>query len=103
MRFKPGESGNLKGRPLGSKNKITNDLRTRISIFLNAEFSTFCTAFRGLTPEKKLKFYTDLLSFSVPKLSNTKLDVEFEALSDEQLDLIIEKLKKTANEQKRQN
>jgi len=103
MRFEKGKSGNPAGRPKGSSNKVTNDLRSRISIFLNEEFDTVKRAFKKLNAEKKLRFYSDLLVYSVPKLSATTLDVSFDQLTDEQLTMIIEELKKTASEQKGKN
>jgi hypothetical protein len=99
MKFEKGQSGNPSGRPKGSKNKATNDLRSRISTFLESEFLSIKKAYASLSAEKKMKFFVDLLSYSVPKLSNTKMDIELENLTDEQLTVIINGLKKDAIEQ----
>ena len=100
MKFQKGMSGNPNGRPIGTPNKVSNELRSRISLFLDTEFSNVRKAFKTLEAEKKLKFYIDLLAYSIPKLSNTKLDFDVENLTEEQLKRIIEELKQSANEQK---
>ena len=99
MKFEKGQSGNPSGRPKGSRNKATNDLRSRISVFLESEFSSIKKAYASLSAEKKLKFFVDLLSYTVPKLSNTKMEVEFENMTNDQLAIVISELKKEAQQQ----
>jgi hypothetical protein len=96
MAFKKGQSGNPNGKPKGAKNKINQDLRDKISLFLNGEFATVTNEFKLLDPKDKLKFYTDLLQYGLPKLQATSLEIDFEQMTDEQLDYIIEQLKTSA-------
>ncbi len=97
MAFEKGKSGNPNGKPKGAKDKINQELRQRISDFLNGEFETVTNDFKKLDPKDKLKFYTDLMQYGIPKLQATTLDIDFEQMSDAQLDYIIEQLKHSAN------
>ena len=96
-RFKKGESGNIGGRPPGAKNKVNEELREAISSFLSLEFEGMKSSFSRLAPKDKLKFFTDLLPYAIPRLQSTSLEMDFERLPDDQLDAIIEALKIEAN------
>jgi Family of unknown function (DUF5681) len=96
MPFKKGKSGNSSGRPRGSKNKVDEDLRASISNFLSGEFDSLRTDFKKMNPKDKMKFFTDLLPYAIPRLQNTSLEMDFERLSDDELDTIIESLKADA-------
>src|SRR6185369_12417961 len=99
-KWKPGQpSPNPNGRPKGSVNRISTELRNSIALFLRHEFPNVKRAFHKLDAEKKIKTYTDLLDFILPKLKSQELDISFDKLTDEQVDLIMENLKKAANEQ----
>lgn len=65
-------SGN-KGRPKGSQNKETKELRERLSQLLDDNYSRFVTAFVELENEKMLRAYIDLLEYCTPKLNRTDL------------------------------
>lgn len=95
MPFEEGQSGNPEGRPKGSKNKINNELRDKITEFLDGNFEKIKEDFSKLEPKDRLRFYTDLLQYGLPKLQAMQLETEFDRLSDEQLELIIERLKKS--------
>ena len=90
MAFKKGESGNPSGRPKGSINKITYELRGLIADFLNKNFDKITLDFDSLQPKERLKYYCELLQFGLPKLQTTILESQFESIPDEQLDDIIE-------------
>ena len=75
-------------------------LRETITAFLENNFKKIEKDFEGLKPRERVKFYCDLLQYGVPKLQATSLDIDFETLTDGQLDYIIEGLKQSSNEQK---
>lgn len=88
--FQPGNPG----KPKGAVNKITGDLRSRITDFLSGEFESIKEDFKKLDPKDKIKFFVDLIQYSVPKLQAVQLESEFDKLTDEQLQQIIDELLK---------
>ena len=98
MKFSKGKSGNPNGRPPGSKNKAGEGLRELISGFLEQRFEQLVNDFELLEPKDRIKVYTDLLQYSVPKLQAVSSSIEFEKMTDEQLDEIINQLLQRENE-----
>ena len=93
MAFSKGTSGNPEGRPLGAKNKVNQQLRETITDFLNNNFVKIVEDFNYLKPKDRVKLYCDLLQYGLPRLQAVQLETDFERLSDEQLERIIEELK----------
>ena len=93
MKFQPGYSGNKNGRPVGSKNKANGQLRQLISDFLEQNFDQVMEDFAALEAKDRVKFYLDLLQYGVPKLQSVSSSINWEDLTDEQLDEIINRLK----------
>lgn len=89
MPFKRGESGNPNGRPKGSLNKTTCELRSLISDFLNSNFDQVTKDFDLLQPKDRLKYYCELLNFGLPRLQTSTIESNYESLPDSQLDQII--------------
>lgn len=94
MPFEKGNSGNPDGRPKGTNNKLSKQLRETINDFLETNFEVVINDFEKLTPKERLKFYCELLQYGLPKLQAVQMGTEFENLSDEQLNFIINELLK---------
>jgi hypothetical protein len=92
MPFEKGISGNINGRPKGSKNKAGEGLRNLISDFLEQKFEQVVNDFEILEPKDRIKVFTDLLQYTVPKLQAVSNSIEFEKMTDEQLDEVINHL-----------
>lgn len=60
-------TNNPNGRPKGTPNKITGELRTRIKDFLDDNFETVTDEFKKLDGEKKIQFYLKLIEYVLPK------------------------------------
>jgi hypothetical protein len=93
MAFEKGQSGNPGGRPKGSGNRVTSKLRETITAFLDEKFEKVKEDFDKLKPGERIRMYIELLQFGVPKLQSVHMETDFDNLTDEQLDRIIEELK----------
>lgn len=95
-KFIKGQTGNPTGRPKGAKNKVSKGLREAMTDFLNSEFVKLEKDFPLLSPRDRMKFFTDLLPYVMPRLQTTSLAIDFEKMTDEQLSEIIVQLKTEA-------
>lgn len=90
--LRKGRTNNPAGRPKGTPNKVTTELRTRINDFLSNNWEGIEKDFRSLPPKERTMLFEKLLQYCVPRLQSTEIDI-METLTDEQIDQIIEKLK----------
>ena len=60
-------TNNPNGRPKGTPNKITADLRVNIQVFLDANFEDMIRAFETLDARDKLNYFVKLLEYAIPK------------------------------------
>ncbi len=98
MGLKKGQTNNSNGRPTGSINKLCKPLRQSITEFLENNFAEVVSEWSKLEGKDKLNFYRDLLKFAVPTLQATEFKTDFEKMTDEQLDKIINELTSKAND-----
>jgi len=96
MGLKKGMTNNSHGRPAGSANKVTRNMRERINSFLKENFDVVTKDFKKLDPKDKLLFYTKLLAFGLPSLKaidhSGLNENKLEALTDEQLNDLINEI-----------
>ena len=79
---------NRRGRTPGTPNKSTNELRLLVQDFIECNFDTLQKSFDKLDDMQKLNFFEKLLKHVLPAPLT-----ELERLSEEQLDVLIQKLK----------
>jgi len=96
-KFKEGQSGNPSGRPKGSENKATGELRQVISDVLKSELTPakLRKLLRGMKDAEKLNFMVRLMDFVLPKLKQQSVDISFDDLSEDVLNSVFEKIFET--------
>jgi len=88
-----GHTNNPKGRKKGVPNKITIDLRQWIKDFIDDNREQIKKDWKGLEPKDRIILFEKLLKYSLPTLQATTVTTDFEKLTDEQLDFIINQLR----------
>ena len=81
------------GRPKGKSNKVTGDLREWVSNFIDNNRAQIQRDWKGLTPKDRIILFEKMLKYVLPTLQTTNLTSDFDKLTEDQLDLIIERLK----------
>jgi hypothetical protein len=88
-----GVTNNPNGRPKGSQNKATADLRQWIGEFIEGQRDQIINDWQSLEPKDRIIMFEKLMRFVLPTLQATTLQTDFDRLPDDQLDYIIEGLK----------
>ena len=86
-----GITNNPNGRPKGKPNRTTTELREMITTLFESKYEDFTNALDELEAKEKVDAYIKIMSFVIPKKTETKFD--FSSLTDIELDNIINKLK----------
>jgi hypothetical protein len=92
--FKPGQSGNLKGRPRGSRHRLSE----RVLADLTADFEDHGAAAIRRTREKDPAAYVRLIASLLPKQTE-KVANQLEDLTDDQLEQLDRLLAATCQEE----
>ena len=90
--MKKGQTNNPSGRPKGTPNKITADLRMKINAIVEKQIDSIEQDLLSLEPMQRLQIVEKLISYCVPKLQAQSFEIDFQNLSEQQLDVIINQL-----------
>ena len=78
--FKEGESGNPSGRPAGSENKVSTEVRDALKRFVESKADELPTWFDELSsPKDKIMAFEKLLQYVIPRQKEVDL-VETDAI-----------------------
>ena len=76
MAFKKGQSGNIKGRKIGTPNKTTTGLREKFTLLLEDNFEKLQTDIDLLEPKDRVKTLLGISKFVIPVLKSTELTTD---------------------------
>lgn len=80
MKYKKGESGNLQGRPKGSPNKTTAEIKQWVANFIENNQAKFEKDFELMEPQQRVATFEKLLAFVIPKQSQVDISQEYRQL-----------------------
>lgn len=89
-----GKTGNPNGRPKGSPNKTTMEVRQWLSKLIEKNRRQIEKDLKELEPKDRLLILEKFMSYTVPKMQSIQAQVELNKLSDEQLDNLVYELTK---------
>ena len=91
-KYKEGQSGNPAGRPKGAKNKVSPLTKQEITEFLTDQWPQIKRDFGKLDPAQRMQYFWKIAGFVFPQPRENNLSVNFDQLTDQQIDQILDKL-----------
>ena len=94
MPFKKGQSGNAKGRPKGSPNKVTEEARALFIHIMEGEVQNIQDALDGLRNEsadKYLRALSQLFPYFMPKQQELQVSMDVEPTTPTWFDEVLER------------
>ena len=79
MRQKNDGKGRMGGRAKGTPNKATMDLKTWVASILDGGREQFERDLRALEPQERVKVFTGLLNYVLPKQQAISVEAQIEA------------------------
>lgn len=105
MGLPKGRTNNPAGKPKGTPNRFTRDLRERIYDLIDRKWDTLEEDLDCLEPKDRLAFLEKLMSYTIPKLQSVEYVPDAEkllnGLSDEQLNQLLEHVNARIDESQR--
>jgi hypothetical protein len=95
MKFEQGHP-KYAGRAKGTPNKSTTNLKSSILSIVEKSFETIEDDLQDMETKEKVGFVLKLIEYVLPKQRETKID--FNSLSDEEIDELINRLKNPDDE-----
>lgn len=93
-----GKTNNPNGRPKGSKNKVTSEVRDWISKVIDKQRPQLEKDLKLLEPAERWRIIEKLMSYVVPKMQAVEANVNLNKLSDEDLDKLASNIIKASEE-----
>ena len=79
MAQKKGQTGNPNGRPKGTPNKATQDLRAWIDGLLNDNRDMIISDLRQIEPYQRLQIVEKLMQYTIPKQQSISIEAQIQA------------------------
>ncbi|KAA6319919.1 hypothetical protein EZS27_030246, partial [termite gut metagenome] len=99
MAQKKGQTGNPKGRPKGKPNKVTMETREWIKQLIDKNRGQIERDLEALDPKDRILAIEKLMQYTVPKMQSVEAKIDFNKLSDEQLNYVINELTNNLNDE----
>lgn len=98
-----GKTGNPNGRPKGSPNKATTEVRQWLSRLIEKNKRQIERDLKAIEPKDRLLILEKFMSYTVPKMQSIQAQVDFNNLTDEQLDNLVLEITQNIEENENQD
>ncbi len=89
MAQRKGCTGNPNGRPRGSTNKVTTEMKGFLTELIDDNRQQIKDDLQRLDPKDRLLILEKFMQYTIPKMQSVEATIDYSKLSDEQLDNII--------------
>jgi hypothetical protein len=79
MGLKKGQTNNTSGRPKGTPNKVTTDLRKWVECLIDRNLKKMERDLKQLEPRERLMILEKLLQYSIPKQQSISVEAQIQA------------------------
>ncbi len=80
------------GRQKGTPNKVTKDLRGWVSDLIDSNREQIEKDLQELEPKERIQVFEKFLQYTLPKKQSVKTEIDFNTMTDEQLNDIINQI-----------
>lgn len=94
-----GKTNNPNGRPKGKPNKVTGEVREWIKAIIDKQRPQLEKDLKALEPAERWRIVEKLMQYVVPKMQAIEANIDFNRLTDEQIDKLAGELLEKAGEE----
>ena len=94
-----GKTNNPNGRPKGKPNKVTGEVREWIKAIIEKQRPQLERDLKALEPAERWRIVVKLMQYVVPKMQAIEANLDFNRLTDEQLDKLAGELLEKAGQE----
>jgi len=87
-----GKTGNPNGRPKGTPNKTTTELKQWINIFISNNIQQLTKDLKKMEPAERWRIVEKLMAYVIPKQQAVTAEIDLNNLTDEQINMIINQI-----------
>lgn len=87
-----GKTGNPNGRPKGTPNKTTTELKQWINILISNNIQQLTKDLKKMEPAERWRIVEKLMAYVIPKQQAVTAEIDLNNLTDDQINMIINQI-----------
>jgi hypothetical protein len=87
-----GKTGNPNGRPKGTPNKTTTELKQWINILISNNIQQLTKDLKRMEPAERWRIVEKLMAYVIPKQQAVTAEIDLNNLTDDQINMIINQI-----------
>jgi hypothetical protein len=91
MGLNKGQTNNPNGRPKGSRNRTTKEIKELLNNFISDNLDDLQAEYNNLDSKEKLQFFERVLKYVLPQQRDINQTIDVSNLSESEMDSLINK------------